>query len=37
MEKIRFKQLTIDNADNLFFGSAPNPVKCGNDLVIGNG
>lgn len=32
-----FTSLAIDDPDNLLFGVAPHPVKCGNDLIIGGG
>jgi len=33
----KYKTLSIPTAEGLFFGSCPNPVKCGNGLTIGNG
>lgn len=33
----KYKSLSITNTDDLIFGRTPNPVKCGNNLVIGAG
>ncbi|MCB0282745.1 MAG: hypothetical protein H6627_09100 [Calditrichae bacterium] len=33
----KFNSLAISNADDLIFGNAQNPVKCGNGMVIGDG
>jgi len=35
--KTKFEKLAISNPDELIFGKAPNPVSCGNNLVIGGG
>jgi methanol--5-hydroxybenzimidazolylcobamide Co-methyltransferase len=34
---MKYKSLTIDNADNLIFGTSPNPVKTRRGLMIGGG
>jgi methanol--5-hydroxybenzimidazolylcobamide Co-methyltransferase len=34
---MNYNELAISNTDELIFGTAPKPVKCGNGLVIGNG
>jgi methanol--5-hydroxybenzimidazolylcobamide Co-methyltransferase len=34
---MEFKELTIKNPDDLFFGTAPNPVKTPRGLIIGGG
>ncbi|KAA3611212.1 MAG: hypothetical protein D8M58_14670 [Calditrichaeota bacterium] len=33
----KFTSLQIANPDDLIFGNSPKPVKCGNDLTIGDG
>ena len=32
-----YKNLAIEDSRDLIFGSAPNPVNCGNGLIVGNG
>src|SRR5664279_3896117 len=32
-----WSRLSIDDPDQLIFGHAPRPVRCGFDLVIGGG
>jgi len=34
---MHYTTLTIDTPNDLIFGTAPHPVKCGNDLTIGGG
>lgn len=33
----KYKQMAITDAEDLIFGKAPNPLKCGNGLIIGGG
>ena len=33
----KFTSLAIEQAEDLIFGKCEHPVKCGNNLVIGNG
>lgn len=34
---IVFNKLTIDKQEELIMGTSPHPVKCGNNLTIGDG
>lgn len=34
---MNYTELAISNPDDLIFGTAPHPVKCGNGIIIGDG